>query len=86
MKDRQMTLTDGPLIDELYTPKEVCIIFKISQPTLARWVAKGQFPPPRKIWSASDNRWTRGDLNKVLEMMPVAPAYKNSGYQEGQRA
>lgn len=87
MKDRQMTLTDeSTLTDELYTPKEVCDIFKISQPTLVRWVANGQFPPPRKIWSASDNRWTRDDLNKVLATMPVATAYKDCGYQEGQRA
>ena len=87
--DRQMieesTLTDGPLTDALYTPKEVCKIFKITKNTLFGWVTSGRFPPPRKVYSAGDNRWTGTELNKVLETMPVAPAYKDCGYQEGQR-
>ena len=91
MKDRQMTLTDnpvsnGPLTDELYTPKEVCDIFKITKNTLFAWVVNGRFPPPRKVYSAGDNRWTGTELNKVLAMMPVATAYKDCGYQEGERA
>ena len=86
MKDRQMTLIDGPLTDELYTPKEVCDIFKVTKCTLFGWVSSGRFPPPRKIWSVSDNRWTRDDLNKVLQAMPVAAAYEDCGYQEGERA
>ena len=91
MKDRQMTLTDGPvtngpLTDELYTPKEVCHIFKVTKNTLFMWVTSGRFPPPRKLYSAGDNRWTGTELNKVLETMPVATAYKDCGYQEGERA
>ena len=74
-------LTDGPLTDELYTPKEVCEIFKITKNTLFGWVTSGRFPPPRKLYSAGDNRWTGKELNKVLETMPVAPAYRNCGYQ-----
>ncbi len=86
-----MTLTDGPvtngpLTDELYTPKEVCEIFKITQNTLFGWCANGRFPPPRKMFPTGDNRWRGGELNEVLNAMPVAPRFADCGYQEGERA
>ena len=73
-------------MEQLFDAKEVCEIFKISLPTLSRWVSEGNFPPPHKIYPHSSNRWTETVLNKVIKTMPVAEAYKNSGYQEGQRA
>ncbi len=71
-------------MEQLFSAKEVCEIFKISLPTLSRWVAAGQFPPPHKIYPHSNNRWTKTQIDKVFETMPVADAYKNSGYQETQ--
>lgn len=73
-------------MEQLFSAKDVCAMFKISLSTLSRWVAAGQFPPPRQIYPHSSNRWTGADLNKMIKTMPVAEAYKNSGYQEGQRA
>ena len=72
-------------MEQLFDAKEVCAIFKISLPTLSRWTAAGQFPPPRKIYPHSSNRWTGTDLNKMMKSMPIADAYRDSGYQEGQR-
>lgn len=69
-------------MEQLYTAKEVCEIFKISLPTLSRWTANGQFPSPCKIYPHSNNRWTQTQLDKVFESMPVADAYKDSGYHE----
>ena len=69
-------------MQQLLTAKEVCEIFKISLPTLSRWTAAGQFPPPHKIYPHSNNRWTKTQIDQVFENMPVADAYKNSGYHE----
>ena len=69
-------------MDQLFDAKEVAAIFKISLPTLSRWVSEGNFPPPRKIYPHSSNRWTGTDLNKMIKAMPIADAYKNSGYHE----
>ncbi|MCH8871408.1 helix-turn-helix domain-containing protein [candidate division KSB1 bacterium] len=73
-------------MEQFFSTKEVCVMFKISRSTLSRWLADGNFPPPRKIYSHSGNRWTGTDLNKMMQSMPIGDAYKNSGYQEGQRA
>jgi len=73
-------------MERLFSTKDVCAIFKISPSTLTRWVLEGNFPAPQQIYPHSSNRWTETVLNKVIKTMPVAEAYKNSGYQEGQRA
>ena len=73
-------------MEQVFSTKEVCEMFKISRSTLIRWLAAGEFPPPRKIYSHSGNRWTKTQMDKVFENMLVADAYKNSGYQESQRA
>ena len=36
-----------------------------SRATLYRWIAKGDFPEPRKI-GASRNFWTSGEIRKAL--------------------
>ena len=69
-------------MEQVFSTKEVCEMFKISRSTLIRWLAAGEFPPPRKIYSHSGNRWKKSELDKVLATMPVADAYKDSGYQE----
>ncbi len=69
-------------MDQFFSTKEVCEMFKISRSTLVRWLAAGQFPPPRKIYSHSGNRWTKTQLDKVSETMPIAEAYKDSGYDD----
>jgi len=68
------------MMEQLYTAKEVCEIFKISLPTLSRWAANGQFPSPYKIYPHSNNRWTKTQIDQVFETMPYAEAYKDSGY------
>ncbi len=69
-------------MEKFYSTREVLEMFKISRSTLIRWLAAGQFPPPRKIYSQSGNRWTKTEIDRVLENMPVADAYKDSGYHE----
>lgn len=69
-------------MEQLFSAKEVCEIFKISAPTLSRWTTAGQFPAPHKIYPHSNNRWTQAQIDKVFETMPIADAYKNSGYHE----
>ncbi len=69
-------------MEPLFSAKDVCKIFKISLATLSRRVAAGDFPPPRKIYPHGDNRWTQSAIDGVFEAMPIADAYKDSGYQE----
>ena len=69
-------------MDQFFSTKEVCEMFKISRSTLVRWLAAGQFPPPRKIYSHSGNRWTKSQIDQVFETMPIAEAYKDSGYDK----
>ncbi len=69
-------------MEQVFSTKEVCEMFKISRSTLIRWLAAGEFPPPRKIYSHSGNRWKKSELDKVLATMPVADAYKDSRYHE----
>jgi len=69
-------------MEQLFSAREVCDIFKVSPSMLSRWVAAGQFPPPRQIYPHSNNRWTKTQIDKVFETLPVADAYKNSGYYE----
>ena len=69
-------------MDQLFSAKDVCKIFKISLPTLSRRVAAGDFPPPRKLYPKGDNRWTGKDIDQVLSDMAIADAYKNTGYYE----
>ncbi len=69
-------------MEQFFSTKEVCGMFKISRSTLVRWLADGKFPPPRKIYSHSGNRWPQSQIEKVFESMPVADAYKDSGYHE----
>ncbi len=73
------------MMEKLLTSKEVCDIFKISLPTLSRWLADGHFPPPRKIYSHSGNRWPKSQIEEVFETMPVA-TYKKSEHRESQYA
>ena len=73
-------------MEQLFDAKEVCAIFKISLPTLSRWTSAGQFPPPYKIYPHSHNRWRKSQIDQVFETMPVADAYKDSGYHERQYA
>ena len=69
-------------MEQLFSSKDVCRILKISQSTLSRRVAAGEFPPPRKLYPHGENRWTGGAIEKVIANMPVADAYRNSGYYE----
>ena len=69
-------------MEQLFSAKEVCAIFKISPATLSRRVVAGDFPPPRKIYPHGDNRWTQSAIDGVFASMPIADAYKESGYQE----
>ena len=74
------------MMEQLYTAKEVCEIFKVSLPTLSRWTANGQFPSPYKIYPHSNNRWTKTQIDSVFENMPVADACKKSEFCESQHA
>ena len=69
-------------MEQLFSAKEVCAIFKISLATLSRRVAAGDFPPPRKIYPNGDNRWKKSAIDEVFASMPVADAYKDSTYHE----
>ena len=48
-----------PFLSEFYREKELCALFDVTRPTLARWQAKGAFPcpiiigPRTKIWPKS---------------------------------
>ena len=68
-------------MEKFYSTKEVCEMFKISRSTLIRWLEAGQFPPPRKIYSHSGNRWTQTEIDNVFASMSVADAYKDKGYR-----
>ncbi len=69
-------------MEQLFSTSDVCELFKISPSTLKRRVSLGDFPPPRKIYPHGDNRWTQSAINRVFARMPVADAYKDSGYYE----
>ncbi len=69
-------------MEELFSAKEVCAIFKISPSTLCRRVASGEFPHPRKIYPNGDNRWTTGDINGVFESMGVVQNGRYRGTAE----
>ncbi len=69
-------------MEQLFSAKEVCTIFKISLATLSRRVNAGDFPPPRKIYPHGDNRWRESEIDKVFASMPIADAYKDSNYHE----
>ncbi len=74
-------------MEQLFSAKEVCEIFRISQSTLNRRVAASEFPPPRKLYPNGDNRWTKSALDGVFSSMSVASAYKDSNYRKaGMRA
>ncbi len=69
-------------MEQLFSTSDVCELFKISPSTLKRRVSLGDFPPPRKIYPHGANRWTQSAIDRVFKDMPVADAYKESGYQE----
>ena len=77
--------TQGDIMEQLFSARDICKIFKISLSTLSRRVASGDVPPPRKIYPHSDNRWTKSAIDEVFESMPIADAYKDSTYH-GNRA
>ncbi len=69
-------------MEQLYCKKDICAIFKVSPRTLTRWMAAGDFPPPRRIYPNANDRWTQTMINEVIGAMPIADTYKDSTYYE----
>ena len=65
-------------MEQLYGANDVCAIFKVSPRTLRRWIAAGNFPPPRRIYPNGENRWTRTMIDEVIGAMPIAERHQNS--------
>jgi len=45
-----------------YTRKDILKMYKITSRTLARWIARGDFPPPMKV-----GMWERWDETQIAE-------------------
>ena len=67
-------------MDRLLSSKRVCELLDISRTTLWRAVKDGRLPPPRKILVNGDNRWSESEIDEAVHSLPVASAYRNSGY------
>ncbi len=70
-------------MDKLLSSKRVCELLDISPTTLWRGVRSGKFPPPRKMYAGSDNRWPESEIVDVINSLPIAKAYQDCGYQQG---
>ena len=69
-------------MDKLLSSKHVCELLDISRTTLWRAVKDGKLPPPRKILEAGGNRWSQTEIDEAVNSLPVASAYRNSGYYD----
>ncbi len=67
-------------MDRLLSSKRLCELLDISRTTLWRAVKEGRLPPPRKIIEDGDNRWSESEIDEAVHSLPVASAYRNSGY------
>jgi predicted DNA-binding transcriptional regulator AlpA len=52
-------------MEPLLTVKDLETLFRVHRRTITRLVERGRFPAPIKIGESC--RWTRSDINKVLE-------------------
>lgn len=70
-------------METLLSAKDVCKQLAISRTTLWRAVKDGRLPPPRKILEDGNNRWSQAEIDEAVNSLPIANAYRNSGYKSG---
>ncbi len=52
------------IIDPLLRAKEVASLFRVSIPTLYRWIADGTVPEPTKLGRSS--RWSKAEIEAAV--------------------